>query len=109
MRQRQAAGGAIIDMALRLSGNVDGRMRVRLAGLPLDGGGLSLTGSQVDLTAPGLTRALQGRIVSLQGTEFLARLRGGGAAVEVRAQLNIDPNANTVTGTLYGTPAGGTP
>ena len=39
------ADGAVVDLALRLTGSVHGRLRVRLAGAPLGDGGLSLTGS----------------------------------------------------------------
>ena len=39
-----------------------------MAGAPLAGGGLSMTGSQVQLTAVGLRSVLVGQISSLQGT-----------------------------------------
>ena len=36
-----------------------------------------MTGSQVDLALAGLPSVLQGRIVSLQGEEFVARVTNG--------------------------------
>lgn len=104
--ENQAPGGAIVDLALRVHGQVHGRMRVRLGGVPIGaGGGLSMTGSQVDLALAGQPSVLQGKIVSLRGEEFDARLSNGGTTVNVHAQLQIDTNTNTVTGTLSGAPA----
>jgi sulfoxide reductase heme-binding subunit YedZ len=102
-KQTAQAGGAIIDLALRLSGGAHGRLRVRMAGAPLDGGGLSMTGSQVDLLADG-SPVLEGEITSLQGNEFVARVQdGSGSQVSLHALVSIDSNTGAVTGTLSGT------
>ena len=104
--ESQAPGGAIVNLDLHVNGHVRGRLRVRLGGVPIDaGGGLSMTGSQVDLAVAGEPSALQGSIVSLRGEEFIARVRSGGRTVDLRAQLQIDNNNNTVTGTLSGSPS----
>ncbi len=99
--QTQEPNGAIVDLAMKLSGGAQGRLRVRLAGAPLDGGGLSMTGSQVDLLAKGLPAVMEGRIVSLQGNQFLARVAdGSGSVLNLHANLNIDSNSGAVTGSL---------
>jgi sulfoxide reductase heme-binding subunit YedZ len=98
--------GAIVDLALNLTGGVDGELRVRLAGTPVDSGGLSLTGSQVDLTAVGFSSAMQGRVTSLQGQRFDARVRdGAGSSLNLRVSLNVDDQAGTVTGSVVATRA----
>jgi ferric reductase like protein len=108
--QNNAAGGAIVDLALTLVGGRHGRLRVRLAGAPIAGGGLSMTGSQVDLIADGLPSVMAGQISSLQGEEFIARVRGSsGTAMTVHARLHIDTTTNTVTGRLEATPVAGGP
>ncbi|HUZ28327.1 MAG TPA: ferric reductase-like transmembrane domain-containing protein [Solirubrobacteraceae bacterium] len=105
--QSQQAAGAIIELSLRLRGRVTGSLRVRLGGTPLSGGGLSLTGSQVDLSAVGAPAALDGRVVSLQGSRFLARVAdASGHGVQLTAALNIDSGGNTVTGSVSGQPFG---
>lgn len=105
--QTPKPGGAVVDLALRLSGGARGRLRIRLAGAPIDGGGLSLTGSQVDLKAAGLASVMQGKIVSLEGQRLLARVAGsGGSALDLRANLNIDSQTGSVSGTLSASPAG---
>jgi hypothetical protein len=79
-----------------------------MGGAPLAGGGLSLTGSQVDLTGPGLRSALGGRILSLQDNQFVARVSDvAGKAMELRGDLTINQDSGGVTGTLRGTPVGG--
>jgi hypothetical protein len=90
---------------MRLGGGVQGQMRVRLGGAPLAGGGLSMTGSQVDLSAAGMPSVMAGQITSLQGNRFRARVTDrSGAAIELDAVLSIDQSNGTVTGTLTGKP-----
>ena len=107
VHESAASGGAVVDLALRVSGQVRGRLRVRIAGTPV-GGGLSMAGSQVDLAAAGVPSVLEGTIGSLRGTEFTARLTDSqGSVVNLHAALHIDNQSNVVTGTLAGAPAGG--
>jgi Ferric reductase like transmembrane component len=105
--QINEANGAIVDLVLRVDGRVHGRLRVRLGGVPIAGGaGLSMTGSQVDLAVAGQPTVLQGRIGSLQGTVFDARVaNGAGTVINIHAQLQIDTRTDSVTGTLSGAPA----
>lgn len=101
--QTQEPGGAVVDLALRLSGGASGRLRVRLAGAPMGGGGLAMTGSQVDLLADGMPSVLEGHVVSLRGQEFDAHLTGAAQSLDIHASLNIDQNNGSVTGTLRAT------
>jgi hypothetical protein len=106
IRESSAAGGAILDMALRLGGGAHGLIRIRLAGAPQDGGGLSLTGSQVDLLADGLPVVMEGRITQLEGQRFTARVTGAAQApLDLDANLQIDNQSGVVTGTLRGSRA----
>ena len=104
--EKQAAGGAIVDLSMSVRGRVTGRLRVRIAGVPVDaGGGLSMTGSQVDLALAGQPTVLQGQIGSLEGERFEAQVSGGaGTTVNLRVQLQIDNQSDTVTGTIVGSP-----
>jgi len=105
LRQAPAPNGAVVDLTLRVSGQIRGRLRVRIAGHPI-GGGLSMTGSQVDLAVAGVPTVLQGTIDSLRGTAFSARVTDTqGTSVELRADLRINDQTNAVTGTLSGAPA----
>ncbi len=106
VRQIPEPGGALVDVVVRCRGGINGEMRVRMAGAPVPGGGLSLTGSQVQLTATGLRSVLEGKINTLQGQHFQARVSNvSGTALVLLVSLNIDSTHDTVTGTLTGTQA----
>jgi DMSO/TMAO reductase YedYZ heme-binding membrane subunit len=96
----QIGGGAILDLELRLSGGAGGLLRIRLGGEP-SGGGLDLSGSQVDLAPAGAPAALVGHVTSLDGTQVAARVTGGPKPVDLLVSLNIDNQNNTVSGTLH--------
>ena len=104
LTQRELSSGAIIDLALRLSGGARGRLRVRLAGAPMGGGGLSLAGSQVDLLARGLPSVMAGTVESLEGQHFVARVAASdGSTLQLHADLDINNGNDSVTGTLRAT------
>jgi sulfoxide reductase heme-binding subunit YedZ len=106
VRQSAAPGGAVVDISLSTSGQVRGRLRIRIVGEPIGTGGLQMTGSQVDLAAAGVPSVYQGSINSLQGTDLRARVADSqGSAVDLHVVLQIDPQSNQVTGTVSGTPA----
>jgi hypothetical protein len=104
VHETSVTGGAVVDLLLSVRGQVRGVLRVRIGGTPI-GGGLSMTGSQVDLALAGVPTPLEGSIGSLRGSEFNARLTDSqGSTVEVHAALQIDVQRDSVTGTLSGTP-----
>ena len=97
-----------MQLSLRLGGGQQGQMRLRMGGAPLPGGGLSLTGSQVDVTAPGMSSAMTGQVTSLDGDRIQARVTdASGSTVDLHADLTIDQSSDAVTGTLTGTPVSG--
>jgi hypothetical protein len=105
INQRAVSGGEVVDLALNFTGSERGILRVRLAGAA-GGGGLSMTGSQVDLTAVGLRSAMAGKVVSLDGQKFEARVKdSSGSRLLLHADLNIDDQGGTVTGSLVATRA----
>lgn len=104
--QATAPGGAIVDLSFRVSGGARGRLRVRLAGAPIQGGGLSLTGSQVVLVTTGMSSAMEGRITSLVGQRFDARLSNASRqTMDLHVNLNVNSGNGTATGTLSATKA----
>ena len=105
LQQTPVGGGAIVQLGLRLSGGANGRLRVRLGGQPVGGGGLSMTGSQVDLLTSG--SVFQGSVTALQGQEFTARVRSAdGSALQLQVNLQIDHANNTVSGSIQAQPSG---
>jgi methionine sulfoxide reductase heme-binding subunit len=106
--QSTVPGGAIVDLVLHVSGGARGRLRVRLAGAPIEGGGLSMTGSQVVLQAAGLPSVMSGTVTSLVGQRFDAHVRdANGHGLYLHANLNIDGVSGAANGSLSGQSAGG--
>ena len=106
LSQTQQPDGALVDLVLHCSGPISGEMRVRMAGSPVPGGGLSMTGSQVQLTAVGLALGADRSISTLEGAQFDARVRNRtGTSLVLHVDLNIDNTTNTVTGTLDASPS----
>jgi sulfoxide reductase heme-binding subunit YedZ len=104
-RRRAVSGGAFVDLLLTMSGETPGVLRVRLAGKPLPGGGISLIGSQVDLSAPMVGGVLAGSVDSLEGQRFRARVgQAGRVAYELYADLDIDSRTGVVSGRLTAVP-----
>jgi DMSO/TMAO reductase YedYZ heme-binding membrane subunit len=99
--QRQASGGAILEIELQLSGQPAGALRIRLGGQPVGGGGLSMSGSQVDLAPTGAPVALVGQVTALSGTQVAARVTGNQQSVDLLANLQIDEGSGTVSGVLH--------
>src|SRR5262249_35275985 len=101
VNQTEQPGGVVVDLEMRLSGGAQGSLRIRLGGTPVAGGGLSMTGSQVDLIARGLPAVLAGGVTSLEGQDLIARVSGGSVRpLNLFITLNIDSESGTATGTL---------
>jgi DMSO/TMAO reductase YedYZ heme-binding membrane subunit len=106
LTQKTVSGGVLIDMNLNVGGSIAGELRIRLAGAPLQAGGISLAGSQVDLIAQSFPVALAGTVTSLQGQSILATVSDTrGNKLNLQADLNIDQSTGDVTGTLQSAPA----
>ncbi len=100
VQQRTAPGGAFVDLVMSVSGGASGELRVRLAGEPV-GGGLSMTGSQVDLALRGERIVLAGTITQLRGESFLAKVGAvDGPSLGLTVSLQIDNRSGSVTGTM---------
>jgi methionine sulfoxide reductase heme-binding subunit len=105
VQQTAVDQGAIVQLAMRLSGGASGRLRVRIGGQPVGGGGLSMTGSQVDLVTG--SSLFQGQITALQGQQFTARVQSAqGSKLRLDVDLQIDQAGKTVSGSLQAQPAG---
>ena len=63
--ESRVQAGAIAELRLNMSGQVKGLLRLRLGGQPLPSGGLTMTGSQVDLAAAARRRYTRARCSSL--------------------------------------------
>jgi hypothetical protein len=98
------AGNGLVDVHLdgNLAGGVDGRLRVVLQGVPLEGGGVSMTSSGVAFAARG-TQVFEGHITGLEGTRVSARVSDGtGRTLDLVLDLQLSPASNALTGSVHG-------
>jgi sulfoxide reductase heme-binding subunit YedZ len=91
---------ASVDISTTLGQGARGTMTVKIAGQPLQGGGVSMTTSRVTLSLPS-GGTYRGQIASLQGTSFQASVAdSSGQTLLLRADLQIDPSTQAVSGSL---------
>lgn len=106
-RQVRRAGGVLVDIALDVHGQRLSRLRIRIQGQPIAGGGVQMSSSRVTLGPAGNPDAYSGQITALQGSDVAARLAGGGSAFSLLARLALNPGVGSVTGTVSTVPGGG--
>lgn len=98
-----SGGMAVVDLDLRLTSDVPGRLRLRIAGDPAAGGGVLMRRSAVTLGPPGSPGQLQGRIVSLRGSTLEALVgTSDGRAERLRVDLQLGDTG--ASGTVTGSP-----
>jgi ferric reductase like protein len=88
-----------------LSGGMKGRLRLVLAGVPLDEGGVSMTASGVALGLAGSPSVYQGRIVGLDGSRIAARVSDGSRTLDLQIALQLQQGHAEVTGVVSGAAA----
>ena len=97
-----ADGTGVIDLSLGLRSGPDGRLRIRLGGEALPGGGLRMERSAVTLGPPGDPARYRGRIDYLQGDRLRALVGGAGRAIRLRLTLSL--GEDSATGRVEATP-----
>ncbi len=104
--ESRVQNGEIAELRLKMSGQVKGSLRLRLGGQPLPSGGLTMTGSQVDMAADGTPSVYQGQVQQLAGDHIEAHVvDSAGKAFDLSATVNIDTQTGSITGTLLARPA----
>jgi methionine sulfoxide reductase heme-binding subunit len=108
VHQGQAGGGlVVVDIPLSVQGQRLSSLSFRIAGEPVDGGGVQMTSSRVTLGPGSDPRAYRGVITALEGTNIEAVVRDrSGARLTLVAQLQIDQGSGSVTGTVSSRPGG---
>ena len=87
--QPAPTGTAVVD--LRCAQRSPGALRVRMAGSPLDGGGLMMQAARSRSAPPGDPARYRGRVDGLDGTSVARRRRrADGRALRLRARLCAD-------------------
>lgn len=97
------ASDGLVTVALRAraGGGSAGLLGVVLRGIPLDGGGVQMTGSRVTFGPPGAPGDYSGEIVSLEGPRLVASVQDShGARLDLMVLLHLDSSNQTLSGSL---------
>lgn len=83
------------------AGGSRGMLHVTLRGVPLENGGIQMTGSQVSFGPRGAPGAYSGQIVSLAGQRLVASVQDAqGHALDLTLTLRLDSSNRTLSGSL---------
>jgi methionine sulfoxide reductase heme-binding subunit len=96
-------GLVTVEIRARVQGRVHGNLRLTLWGLPTEGGGVSMTASNVAFAAAGTTSPYTGQVVSLDGRDVEAQLTNAdGRRIDLQLALQLSGSTNTVGGSVRG-------
>ncbi len=98
-RGLSAGGSAVVDLRMRLTGDVPGTLRLQFAGDPAQGGGVLMRRSAVSLGPPSAPNEYRGRVVSLRGSSLQA-LVGSRAGRALRLAVDLAISQAEATGTI---------
>lgn len=93
----------LVTVALRVSvdNGSKGLLNMVLRGVPLEGGGVQMTGSRVTYGPQANPGDYSGEIVSLEGPRLVASVRDGqGNSLDLRLLLQINPSNRTLSGSV---------
>jgi DMSO/TMAO reductase YedYZ heme-binding membrane subunit len=99
-----ADANGLVDVHLdgTLRGRLAGRLRLVLQGIPLEEGGVNMTGSGVSFAAAG-TQVYRGSIVGLNGNQVVARVADpSGQTLQLALVVSVNPSSGVLTGTVNG-------
>jgi Ferric reductase like transmembrane component len=109
VRQARLANGLeLIAISLRTHDRGARDLSIRIQGQPIDGGGVEMSSSRVDLGPPANPDQYAGHVTALAGTGIEADVSdSSGATLQLIARLQIPPDSGVATGTLTATGVGG--
>ena len=102
-----ANGELLVSIRGRTTRPRPGVLWVRLQGVPVDGGGVSMTASGASFGTPADPQSYVGKIVGLEGTRIVLALQGQSRSLLVRLDLNVQQGSSLVTGTVRVEPSSG--
>ena len=95
-------GLVTVGLTATAAGGANGLLHVTLRGLPLQSGGVQMTGSSVSFGPRQAPGAYSGQIVSLEGSRLVAAVQNSsGASLDLTANLSIDSSTRALSGSLH--------
>jgi hypothetical protein len=93
-----------VNISLSLAGPQLNTLAIDLQGQPSDDGGIQMTSSSVTLGPRSDPSQYQGQVTSLNGTNITAQVSDGGNHLTVLAQLQVNSDAGSASGTVSVSP-----
>lgn len=91
----------LVTVGLSANAGPKGVLHLVLRGVPLEGGGVQMTGSRVSFGPPGAPGAYSGQIDSLDGARLVASVQDSqGNGLDLTLLLHLDSSSRTLTGSL---------
>jgi len=101
-------GRVVVHILLTVTGEKLNALHILIEGHPLGGGGVEMTRGEVTLGTGPEPHLYRGGVTALNGTDIEARVSNAtGGSLALSARLQIDPESETVTGTLNAAPGVG--
>lgn len=95
-----------INIPMVMQGGASGRLDIRIVGQAAPGGGVTMQDSRVTMGPEGDPELYSGRVVALNGSDLQVALSArDGRSLQARAVLQIDNQANRVSGRVRAQPA----
>jgi sulfoxide reductase heme-binding subunit YedZ len=94
-------GLVTVGLSATAAGGAKGLLHVVLRGVPLENGGVQMTGSRVSFGPRQAPHAYSGQVVSLAGPRLVASVQDSrGDALDLTLLLRLDPSSQTLSGSL---------
>jgi DMSO/TMAO reductase YedYZ heme-binding membrane subunit len=95
-------GLVTVGLSATAAGGAKGLLHVVLRGVPLENGGVQMTGSRVSFGPRQAPGAYSGQIVSLDGPRLVASVQDSrGDALDLTLLLRLDSSSQTLSGSLH--------
>lgn len=95
-------GLVTVGLTATAAGGAKGLLHVVLRGVPLENGGVQMTGSRVSFGPSQAPQAYSGQIVSLEGPRLVASVQDSrGDALDLTLLLRLDSSSKTLSGSLH--------
>jgi hypothetical protein len=95
-------GLVTVGMNAAADSGTKGVLQLTLRGVPLQQGGIQMTGSSVSFGPQGAPQTYSGQIVSLEGSRLVASVHNSsGSALGLEIVLNLDSSSRTLSGSLH--------
>jgi methionine sulfoxide reductase heme-binding subunit len=105
--ESSSGSDATVRIDVGMSGGASGKLATTISGPASPSGGVGLRDSHVSIGPSSSPELYKGRITSLEGTRYRARVSDGSRVLDLRVDLNVAGDTGSATGTVTAVNGGG--